>query len=117
MCEQPSATAQTSSDNLTITATHYIQDHAPTFRVRSADSNTSDAPDYNTFTNNLLVQSCVPPTYCGFLGFKYLTGLLKVARLLAALTFQRAWFHLLQERVGPLLDLQDLVCILVAVKY
>lgn len=56
-------------------------------------------------------------TYCCFPGFEYLTGFLKVTLLFLALTLQRAWFDLLQKRVCPLLDFQDLVCIFVAVKY
>lgn len=56
-------------------------------------------------------------TYCCFLGFKYLTGLLKVTLLFNALTLQRAWFELFQKRVCPLPDFEDLVCIFTAVKY
>lgn len=70
-------------------------------------------------TNDCLSPTCIlnKTTYCCFLGFKYLTGLLKVTPLFNALTLHRARFELLQERVRPLLDFQDLVCIFIAVKY
>lgn len=126
MHEQPSFVAHTGG-NLTIAVT---QSHSkPSLHLRSqdwcmfsADSKISYALDCKTLrkqTIDYLSPTFIlkKTTYCCFLGFKYLTGLLKVTPLFNALAFHRAWFELLQKRICPLLDFQDLVCIFIAVKY
>lgn len=125
MHEQPSFVAHTGG-NLTIAV---IRLHSkPCLHLRSqewctfsADSKISYALDCNTLRKQTVgkvpCSSWKKPTYCCFPGFKYLTGLLKITPLFNALTLHRAWFELLQKRVCPLLDFQDLVCIFIAVKY
>lgn len=126
MCKQRSFVAH-AGGNLTITV---MQLHSkPCLHLRSqkwcmfsADSKISYALDCNTLRKQTI--NWLSPTfilkknpYCCFLRFKYLTGLLPVTPLFNALTLHRARFELLQKRVCPFLDFQDLVCIFIAVKY